>query len=143
MARIWIIKDPRKRRDRTGSAFYRNTLCVERDGLQLVDQVLSMKGSSVREHLRPKEAAIMRALMLRDGVVLREELYGIVWDNPDDEPEMPDNGIRVRIYNLRKSLAAFGYKIEVRWYVGITLIPPQARSSEPKIDWQAAAAVMA
>ena len=64
------------------------------------------RSDSILENLKK----VLFALMCRE-VVTKKDFIEILWPDPDKEPDWAENSIGVYLYELRKKLEPFGYKI--------------------------------
>ena len=62
----------------------------------------------------PHEWRLMSALFLREQLYIKQ-IYPILWENPDWEPENPDVVIRTHISRLKKKLVTIGLTVQVVW----------------------------
>ncbi len=60
--------------------------------------------------LWPSEAMLLWALMTRPRLTL-DDAISLIWPIPDEEPNRPENGVRVRVCGLRKKLREVGVSI--------------------------------
>jgi DNA-binding winged helix-turn-helix (wHTH) protein len=112
MAKLYILKDGRIRRDRRGNPYTSYELAVEREDLYLVGSTVS-RGKAQAE-LTDQQAYVLSALMLAEKVlVTKDMLVEYIWPEPGTEPDHAWEKLFHQTCMLRKQLKPLGVGIKV------------------------------
>ncbi len=119
MATLSLIYGRRPVRNRVGKLVRKVTIVISHGPVVMVGlNVFREDMGAEQAHLFPRHAKIVRALLLKGGLLSRKELLEYLYPESGTEPDSYETGVQTSMVLIRKELAKINVRVITRPTMG-------------------------